>query len=220
MLAKLHVAISGSDPGHSKPVRRAGGESSNGCTDERQASMAATGSEKKRQMGIAVFAALAVLLIGAISASAAYGNLKETCAEDILKQPTVNSPNGVPGTGLYDAGTKDQRFDVGMNFETVDPSCKGHFKRLPYFMPQLVRHGRKINESPYWLQLFTPGYDPNVGGNFGSSYFTSLTAPKYEYWRRGDKARFRLRITDLNLATKKVVAKSVTTHAMQIVTHK
>ncbi|MGH7484472.1 MAG: hypothetical protein ACREMY_02565, partial [bacterium] len=148
-----------------------------------------TAAVRKRGTRYAIASVLVLLLGLAVLSATALGNapagktLEQKCAEDILKQPTVNPPNGVPGTGVYDAGTKRQRFDVGMNFGAVDPACEGHFKRLPYFLPQLVRHGHKIKESPYWQQLFTPGYDPNVGGNFGFSYLTSLTAPKYDYWR-------------------------------------
>jgi hypothetical protein len=114
--------------------------------------------------------------------------------------------------------TENQEISVKIDFEAVDPACDGHFKRLPYFRPQLVRHGRTINESPFWLQLFTPGYDPNTAGAPGFGYLQPLVSPKYEYWKPGDKVRFRLRLRALSLAPRKIVATRLTTYPITVVT--
>lgn len=160
-------------------------------------------------------AATALVAGGALTwvSSASAGGLKDTCATDIFKQPTV-----VPGTGLYHAGKKRQSFDIQLGFDAVDPTCNGHFERLPYFKPELIRHGHTINESPRWIPLFTPGFNPNVAGNFGLTYSRSLTDPKYKYWRPGDKVQFELSLREFNVAAKKVVGNTVTTYRIPVVT--
>jgi hypothetical protein len=81
-----------------------------------------------------------------------------------------------------------------------------------------VRHGRTINESPGWMPFFARGEDGNAPGNAGFTYTRSLTDPKYKYWRPGDKVRFKLRLRELSLATKKIVGTSTTTHRMRVIT--
>lgn len=152
-------------------------------------------------------------LLAAVSTAATASSLKQDCATDIFKLPQV-----LPSSGMYHAGKKRQSFDVELGFGSVDSACDGYFERLPYFRPQLVRHGHAINESPRWIPLFTPGYDPNVAGNFGFTYTRSLTDPKYKYWRPGDKVRFKLSIREFSLAAKKVVGRSATTtHRIPVV---
>jgi hypothetical protein len=160
-------------------------------------------------------ATAAVLAAGALAwaSSASAGSLQEDCAEDILKTPTI-----LPPTGVYHAGKKRQSFDISLELGSVDPACDDHFERLAYFKPQLVRHGHKINMSPGFVPLFHPGEDGNAPGNVGFSYVRSLADPAYKYWRRGDKAQFKLGLRELNVETGKIVGRSLTTHRMKIAT--
>lgn len=151
-------------------------------------------------------------LTATTSATATTSSLKQECATDIFKQPEVQ-----PDTGMYHAGKTRQSFAVDLGFGAVRAACAGYFERFAAFLPQLVRHGRTITESPGWISFFSRGEDGNAPGNAGFTYTRSLTDPNYKKWRPGDKVQFKLRLQEFSLAAKKVVAKTITTHRMKVV---
>lgn len=151
-------------------------------------------------------------LTATASADATASSLKEDCATDILKQPEIE-----PDTGLYHAGKTRQSFAVHLGFGAVREACAGYFERFASFLPQLVRHGRTITESPGWIRLFSRGEDGNAPGNAGLTYTRSLTDPNYKKWRPGDKVQFKLRLQEFSFAAKKFVAKTITTHRTKVV---
>lgn len=138
--------------------------------------------------------------------------LAEQCASEILAPPRIEHAQ----MGQLD--TEHQYLFVMVGFGAINEACDGHYKRLASQMPQLVRHGHIINMDPAWEDLLKEG-DTNDATPPGSSpgflWFNSHHNPKL-YYHKGDKARFRLRLQVLDLASKRIVRTVETTHKVTI----
>lgn len=154
---------------------------------------------------------MAAFLLGTaspVSSAADGGGLKERCAADIFKQPQILNSE------MRLAGKKAQSIFIKLGFAAVDPTCDGHFLRMASVLPQLVRHGQVINENPSWMPILTRK-NGNEKTKDSLLDFNSANQPQ-RYWRPGDKAQFRLRIQELNLAGNKIVKASIKTFPIKV----
>lgn len=147
--------------------------------------------------------------VPALTATAAQSGLKDQCASDIFKKgqtQVIDSEMGHPGQ-------KNQDILIRLGFGKVRDACKGFFMRLAAVKPQIIRHGKTINESPVFADLLSG--DTNQPTVRGEDYVNSSQDPKL-FYHKGDKVRFKLRLQEYSVKAKKIVKTVITNHPVKV----
>jgi hypothetical protein len=134
-----------------------------------------------------------------LSMLAQSSNVKVQCATDIFKF----KPSQILDNTMNNPGKDSQSININLDFDAVDLACNGLFVRKASVLPQLIRHGRIIDENPIRMPLLQ-GRGFNYATTAGLLDFNSLHQPARD-WQPGDKARFELKLEEISIQAKRVV---------------